>query len=99
MFFSIITYNFLQIGSRLQEVPSIFACFHLFLRITFAALEKPCRENFGKIQEFGKGRFGDSEKDRYFLKILKWQHIPVRDYKREKLVSYFLNNVAKTYLH
>ena len=75
---------------------SIFACRDLFLRITFAVFQKPCQENFGKFQEFGESRFGGSEKDRYFLKILKRQHKLVRDYKRGKLVSYFLNNAAKT---
>ena len=50
---------------------SIFACLHLFLRLTFVVLQKPCQENFGKFQEFGKSRFGGSIKDRYFLKILK----------------------------
>ena len=53
-------------------VPSNFACLRLFLRLTFALLQKPCQENFEKFQEFGGGRFGGSEKDRYFLKILKW---------------------------
>ena len=72
---------------------------HLFLRLTFAVLQKPCQENFGKFQEFGESRFGGSQKDRYFLKILKWQHKLVRDYKRGKLVSYFLNNAAKTCLY
>ena len=66
---------------------------------TFAVLEKPCEGNFGKFQEFGESRFGGSEKDHYFLKILKWQHKLVRDYKREKLVYYFLNNAAKACLY
>ena len=43
--------------------------------------------------------FGGYEKDRYFLKIPKWQHKFVRDYKRGKLVFYFLNNDAKTCLY
>ena len=51
--------------------------------------------NFGKFQEFGETRFGGSEKDRYFLKILKWLHKLFRDYTRGKLVSYFLSNAAK----
>ena len=33
------------------------------------------------------------------MKIPKWQHKLVRDYKRGKLVSYFLNNAAKTCLY
>ena len=47
-------------------------CLHLFLHLTFAVLQKPCQQNFGKFQEFGESRFGGSEKDCYFLKILKW---------------------------
>ena len=54
---------------------------------------------FQKIHIFGESRFGGSEKDRYFLKILKWQHKLSRDFKRGKLVSYFLHNAAKTCLH
>ena len=70
----------------------------LLLCITFAVLEKPFEENSGRFQGFGQ-RFGSSEKDCYFLKILKWQHKLARDCKQGKLVSYFLNNAAKTYLH
>ena len=33
------------------------------------------------------------------MKIPKWQHELARYYKREKLVSYFLNNAAKTCLY
>ena len=62
-------------------------------------LQKPCQENFEKFQEYSESKFGSSEKDRYFLKILKWQHKLVRDYKRGMLVSYFLNNAAKTCLY
>ena len=78
--------------------PSLLA-FTSFLRFTFAVLQKPCRENFEKFQEFAESRFGVSEKGRYFLKILKQQHRLVRDFKRGKLVSYFLNNAAKTCLY
>ena len=69
------------------------------LRITFAVMQKPCQGNFGKFQESGESRFGGSEKYRYFLKIPKWLHKLFRDYKRGQLVSYFLNNVAKTCLY
>ena len=69
------------------------------LRITFPVTQKPCQVNFGKFQEFGESRFGGSENDHYFLKVPKWQHKLVRDYKRGTLVSYFLNNVAKTCLY
>ena len=74
--------------------------FTSFLRIIFAVLQKPWQENFGKFQEFGESRLGGSEKDRYFLKILKRQHKFVQDFKRGKLISYFLNiNTAKTCLY
>ena len=69
------------------------------LRITFAALQKPCQGYFGKFQGSGESRFGGSEKIRYFLKIPKWQDKLVRNYKRGKLVSYFLNDGAKTCLY
>ena len=51
---------------------------------------------FRKFQEFDKSRFGGPAKDRYFLKFLTRQHKLFRDCKRGKLVSYFLNNAAKT---
>ena len=62
------------------------------------SLIETIEENSGRFQGFGQ-RFGSSEKDCYFLKILKWQHKLARDCKQGKLVSYFLNNAAKTYLH
>ena len=62
-------------------------------------LQKPCPGKFGKFQGSSKSRFCGSEKDYYFLKIPKWQHKHVIDYKRRKLVSYFLNNPAKTCLY
>ena len=49
-----------------------------------------------KFQGSGESRFELSEKDRYFLKIPKWQYKLVREYKRWKLVFYFLNKAAKT---
>ena len=49
-----------------------------------------------KFEGSGESRFGGSEKDLYFLKIAKWQHELVPRYKRGKLVSYFLNDAAKT---
>ena len=51
------------------------------------------------FQGSGKSRFGRSEKGHYFLKIPKWQHKFVWNYKRGKLVSYFLNNAVKTWLY
>ena len=81
-------------------MPSIFACLYFTLVSSFLCstqvLQKPCQGNFGKFQGSGKSRFGGSEKDRCFLKIPKWQHKHVRDYERRKLVSYVLNNAAKT---
>ena len=81
-------------------MPSIFAftCTSL-LRITFAILQKPCQGNVGKFQGSDESIFGGSGKDRYFLKIRKWQHKFVQDYKRGKLVSYLLNNAAKRCLY
>ena len=73
--------------------------FTSFLCIRFAVLQKQCPENFEKFQEFGKSRFRSSEKDCYFLKILKWQHKLVWDCKGGKLVSYFLDNPTKTCLY
>ena len=97
------TYNFLTTGSKLLHVSSIFACLYFTLVPSLLSstqvLQKPCQGNFAKFQGSGKSRFGGSEKDRYFLKIPKWQHKHVRDYKRRKLVSYFLNNAAKTCLY
>ena len=97
------TYNFLTTGSKLLHVPSIFACLYFtlvpsLLRST-QVLQKPCHGNFGKFQGSGESRFGVPEKDRYFLKIPKWQHKHVRDYKRGKLVSYFLYDAAKICLY
>ena len=51
------------------------------------------------FQEFDENSFGGSEKNRYFLKIIKWPHKLVREYKRGNLVSYFLNNAAETCLY
>ena len=68
------------------------------LSITFAALQKPRQGNFEKFQRSGESRFDGSENDRSFLKITKWQQKLVWTYKRGKLVSFFLNNAAKTCL-
>ena len=57
------------------------------------------KEISGEFHKSNGSRFGGSEKDRYFLKIPKWQHKHVRDYKRGKLDFYFLNNAAKTCLY
>ena len=57
------------------------------------------KEISGNLKDPVKVALAVLKKDRYFLKILKWQHKLVRDYKRGKLVSYFLNNVAKTCLY
>ena len=78
-------------------MPSIFGCVHFtsLLRITFAVLQKSCQINFEKFQGSSKSRIGVSQKDHYFLKIPKWQHKLVQDYKRGKLVSCFRNNADK----
>ena len=60
---------------------------------------KTMSKKFRKISRSSNSRFGSSEKDPYFLKIPKWQHKLVRDYKQGKLLSYFLNNAAKTCLY
>ena len=83
-------------------MPSIFACLPVFtslLHIILVTIQKPFQGNFGKFQESDEGRFSGSEKDIYFLKIPKWQHKLVWDYKRGKLVYYFLNNAGKTCLY
>ena len=74
-------------------------CLSSLLRITYAASQKPCEGNFGKFQESVQSRFGGSEKDCYFLKIPKWQHRLVRNYKRGMLVSNILNKGPKTCLY
>ena len=53
----------------------------------------------GNFQGFGECRFGGSEKDRYFLKIPKWQLKLIGKYKRGKLASYFLDNAVKICYH
>ena len=88
----------LQLVASSKCLPSLLV-FTSLLRFTFAVLQKPCQGNFEKFQGSGESRFSGSEKDRYFLKIPKWQHKLVRDYKRGKLVSYFLNYAAKTCLY
>ena len=76
-------------------LPSLLV-FTSLLRITFVALQKPCQGNFVKFQGSRKFRLSGFEKDHYFLRIPKSQHKLIRNYKRGKLVSYFLNNAAET---
>ena len=78
-----------QLASQLQQVPFIFSVFTFFLQSYINHAKRISR----KVAE---SRFGGSEKDRYLLKILKWQHRLIRECKREKLVSFFLNNAVKT---
>ena len=78
-------------------MPSIFVFTSTSLLRSLTETE--CQGNFGKFQRFRESRFRGLEKDRYFLKIPKWQHTLVRDYRRGKLVSYLLNNAAKTCLY
>ena len=49
-----------------------------------------------KFQGFCECRLSWSEKDCYFLKILKWQHNLIQEYKRGNLDVFFLDNDAKT---
>ena len=90
---------FLQLVASCSKCLPSLLIFTSFLRITFSVLQKPCRGNFWKLQRSGERRSGDSGKYRYFLKIAKWQHKCVWDYKRGKLVSCILNNAAETCLH
>ena len=79
-------------------MPSIFTCLHFPL----TQVRRSYRNHVTmskKCQGPGESRFGGFEKDRYFLKIPKWQYKLVRDYKRGKSISYFLNNAAKTCLY
>ena len=101
MFFSITTYNFLTTDSKLKLASVFRLCLSSLhsLTVAFAVLQRPCQGNLGKFQGSGERRLGGSEKDRCFLKIPKGQHKPVRNYKRGKLVSYFLNNATKTCLY
>ena len=49
---------------------------------------------------FWKGPSGQTiSKGKSVYKIPKWQHELAQYYKQEKLVSYFLNNAANTYLY
>ena len=77
-------------------MPSIFACLYFtpFTLMQYAGLTETMSRKFREISRIWEELFGGSEKDCYFLKI-----IVVRDYKRRKLVSYFLNNAAKTWLY
>ena len=96
----LLTISLQLVASYNKFLPVISLCLHFIVtHYTFAVLEKPCQGHFGKFQEFDEIRFDGSEKNFYFLKILKWQHKLVRDNKQGKLVSYFLNNAAKTCLY
>ena len=53
-------------------------------------------EILGNFKDPARVDLGDSEKEYYFVKIPKWQHKLVWNYKQGKLVSYLLNNAAKT---
>ena len=66
--------------------------FHLYLSLLFYS-SCSLTETMPRIfQGSGKSRLGGFEKYRYFLKIPKRQRQIVWEYKRGKLVSYFLNN-------
>ena len=71
---------------------AIFACLCFF---SYSLTETMPR----KFQGYRESCFGGSEKDCYFLKIPKWQHKLVWEYKQGKLGSYFFDNAAKTCLY
>ena len=78
---------------------SIFGYLHFALTHYIAVLQKQFQGNFGTFQGSGKSWFSGSENDCCFLKIPKWQHKLVWDYKRWELHSYFVNNAVKTCLY
>ena len=86
------------VASCSKYIPSLLVLTSL-LHISFASLQKLCKENFGKFHGSGKNRFGAFETDCYLLKIPKRQLKRVQNYKRANLVSCFLNNAAKTCLY
>ena len=88
MFFITTTYNFLTTGQLV-----IVSTFHisLFLLLSYSLTETMPRKYHGS----GNSSLGGSEKDRYFLKIPKWEH-KLWECKRGKLVTYFLNDTVKT---
>ena len=96
MFFSVITYIFLTTDSK--QVPSNNLCLPSLHCYALYISRNHGKEILGNFKNL-LSRFGGSEKDHYFLKIMKWQHKLVRDYKWRMLVSYFLNNAAKTCLY
>ena len=78
------------VGIYNKWLPSLLF-FTSLLHITFAVLQKPFQGDLGKLQESGGTKFGSSEKNCYFLKSPKWQHKFIWNYKRSKLVSYFIS--------
>ena len=94
VFFST-TCSFLATGSKLYSnwLPSLLLPLLLFSVCSLTEIMPM------KFQGSGEYRFGLSEKDRYFLKTPKWKHKLVWENKRGKLVSYFLDNAAKTCLY
>ena len=71
---------------------SIFGC--LGFSLTFAVIQKPCEGSFRDPARVG---FAFLKQIVIFLKSPKWQHKLVREYKRGKLILYFLNNAAKAF--
>ena len=72
-------------------LPSLLA-FTSLLRIIFAVLQKPCRGNFREIS---------TVRLVVLKKIVFFEDFKMAgdDYKRGKLVSYLLDNAAKTCLY
>ena len=82
MLFVIRVYNFLTLR---------------YIAITTKHLSSSLTESMSmKFQGSDKSRFGDSEKDRYFLSIPKREDKFIPEEKRGELVSCFLNDTAKT---
>ena len=97
MIFRITTYNFPWLRAS-----AFHLCLHSALALQCTSLHGTSRVSCTckcALTETMSSRFGGSEKDHSFLKIPKWQHELAWYYKRVKVVSYFLNNAAKTCLY
>ena len=81
----------------LQLIASyIVSAFHLWLTSLQSYICSHTETIPMKFQGSGESGFCVSKTD-YLLKIPKWQHKLVREYKRGKLIFYFLNNAAEAY--
>ena len=101
VFFSITTYNFITTGRQLK-LASKYLPFVFSLPLHFYALL--LQSYWNQVKEISKNLKNQARVYLayiycYFSKIPKWQHKLVRNYKRGKLVSYFLNNAARKCLY